>query len=74
MWVASLDGALVVSWERAGHTCVLASRTATLPQMLRFVAGATRRSRWAGPAAPAPHQLTTSVPSMPSASWLPTGQ
>ena len=34
----SLDGALVVSWERAGHTCVLASRTATLPQMLRFVA------------------------------------
>jgi hypothetical protein len=38
VWVASLDGALVVSWERAGHTCVLASRTATLPQMLRFVA------------------------------------
>ena len=38
VWVARLDGALVVSWERAGHTCVLASRTATLPQMLRFVA------------------------------------
>jgi hypothetical protein len=38
VWVASLDGALVVSWERAGHTCVLASRTVTLPQMLRFVA------------------------------------
>ncbi len=38
VWVASLHGALVVSWERAGHTCVLASRSATLPQMLRFVA------------------------------------
>jgi hypothetical protein len=37
VWVASIDGALVVSWERSGHTCVLASRTATLPQMLRFV-------------------------------------
>lgn len=38
VWVASLDGALVVSWERDQHTCVLASRTATLPQMLRLVA------------------------------------
>jgi hypothetical protein len=38
VWVASVNGALVVSWERAGHTCVLASRSATLPQMLRFVA------------------------------------
>ncbi len=38
VWVVRLDGALVVSWERARHTCVLASRTATLPQMLRFVA------------------------------------
>jgi hypothetical protein len=38
VWVTRLDGALVVSWERAGHTCVLASRSATLPQMLRFVA------------------------------------
>ena len=37
--VARLDGALVVSWERDGHTCVLASRTATLPQLLRFVDG-----------------------------------
>ena len=36
--IARVDGALVVSWERAGHTCVLASRTATLPQVLRFVA------------------------------------
>jgi hypothetical protein len=36
--VAHLNGALVVSWERFGHTCVLASRTATLPQVLRFVA------------------------------------
>ena len=39
VWVARLDGALVVSWERDGHTCVLASRTATLPQLLRFVDG-----------------------------------
>ena len=38
VWVVRLDGGLVVSWERARHTCVLASRTATLPQMLRFVA------------------------------------
>lgn len=36
--VARIDGALVVAWERAGHTCVLATRTASLPQMLRFVA------------------------------------
>jgi hypothetical protein len=36
--VARFDGALVVAWERAGHTCVLASRTASLAQMLRFVA------------------------------------
>ena len=36
--VVRLGGALVVSWERSGHTCVLASRTTTLPQMLRFVA------------------------------------
>jgi hypothetical protein len=31
-------GAVVVSWERAGHTCVLASRNATVAQLLRFVA------------------------------------
>jgi hypothetical protein len=36
--VMRLDGALVVTWERGRHTCVLASRTATLPQMLRLVA------------------------------------
>ena len=33
-----VGGGLADRWERAGHTCVLASRTATLPQMLRFVA------------------------------------
>lgn len=38
VWVSRLDGALVVSWERDGHTCVLASRTATQAQMLSFVA------------------------------------
>ena len=38
VWVARLDGALVVTWRRSGHTCVLASRTATLPQLLRLVA------------------------------------
>ncbi len=38
VWVARVDGALVVTWERDRHTCVLASRTATLPQMLRLVA------------------------------------
>ncbi len=36
--VARIDGALVVSWERGGHTCVLATRTATLEQLLGFVA------------------------------------
>ena len=39
VWVARRDGALVVAWERGGHTCVLASRAATLPQILGFVAG-----------------------------------
>ena len=38
VWVARLDGALVVSWERDGHTCVLASRAATQGQLLSFVA------------------------------------
>lgn len=38
VWVVSLHGALVVSWERDRHTCVLASRTATLPEVLRLVA------------------------------------
>ena len=38
VWVVRIDGALVVTWERDRHTCVLASRTATLPQMLRLVA------------------------------------
>jgi hypothetical protein len=36
--VMRLDGALVVTWERGRHTRVLASRTATLPQMPRLVA------------------------------------
>ena len=35
--VARDDGTLTVWWERGGHTCVLASRTATLPQLLSFV-------------------------------------
>jgi hypothetical protein len=38
VWVVRLDGVLVVSWERDRHTCVLASRTAALPEMLRLVA------------------------------------
>lgn len=38
VWVTRLEGALVVTWERARHTCVLASRTTTLPELLGFVA------------------------------------
>lgn len=37
VWVVRREGVLQVVWERGGHTCVLASRAATLPQMLGFV-------------------------------------
>ena len=67
VWVARLDGALVVSWERAGHTCVLASRRPRCRRCCASSPGATRRSArgGAGPAAPARGQLTMSVPFMP---------
>jgi hypothetical protein len=38
VWLSHVDGARVVSWEREGRTCVLASRQATEAQMLDFVA------------------------------------
>lgn len=37
VWVVRADGVVQVVWERGGHTCVLASRVATLPQVLAFV-------------------------------------
>jgi hypothetical protein len=37
VWIARGAGGVQVVWERGGHTCVLASRAATLPQMLDFV-------------------------------------
>lgn len=37
VWTSTWDGVAAVVWERGGHTCVLASRTATLAQLLRFI-------------------------------------
>lgn len=37
VWTWTWDGVTAVVWERGGHTCVLASRTATRAQLLRLV-------------------------------------
>lgn len=41
VWVFTRNGARVVTWRRGGRTCVIASRTAPMSQLLGFVGDAT---------------------------------